>query len=51
MEEHEHLRANVPKDVLRTTFRDGTVQDVAKKVGLLLVRSLQEGVMTFAIIF
>jgi hypothetical protein len=42
MEEHEHLRANVPKDVLRTTFRDGTVQDVAKKVSFVLFGSLQQ---------
>ena len=31
-EERAHLRANVPRDALRTTFRDRTVRDVALEV-------------------
>jgi glutamate--cysteine ligase len=30
IEEHEYLRAEVPHQGLRTPFRDGTVQDLAK---------------------
>ena len=31
-EEHNYLRAEVPRHGLRTKFRDGTVQDVALRV-------------------
>lgn len=33
LEDHEFLRANVPKYALQTPWRDGTIQDVAKRVG------------------
>ena len=31
IEEHEHLRAEVPRQGLRTPFRGGTVQDLARR--------------------
>ena len=36
LEEHNYLREHVPKMGLRTPFRDGTLQDVALKVGFTL---------------
>ncbi len=32
LEEHQHLRDAVPSTGLKTPFRDGTLQDVAKQV-------------------
>lgn len=32
LEEHQHLRDSVPSTGLKTPFRDGTLQDVAKQV-------------------
>mmetsp|Transcript_47370 Transcript_47370/g.120903 ORF Transcript_47370/g.120903 Transcript_47370/m.120903 type:complete len:485 (+) Transcript_47370:168-1622(+) len=40
-EEHDHLRAQVPITGLQTPFRDGTVQDLAKKVLAISKRGLQ----------
>ncbi|MBT4888934.1 MAG: glutamate--cysteine ligase [Rhodospirillales bacterium] len=37
-EEHEHLRAEVPRQGLRTPFRSGTVQDLTKEI-LCIARS------------
>lgn len=34
MEEHEFLRREVPTSALQTPFRNGTVQDIAKKVSI-----------------
>ena len=31
-EDHDYLRAEVPRTALRTPFRDGTLQDLAKQV-------------------
>ena len=31
-EDHNYLRAEVPRTALRTPFRDGTLQDLAKQV-------------------
>ena len=36
LEEHNYLREHVPKMGLRTPFRDGTLQNVALKVGIIL---------------
>lgn len=32
MEDHDYLRAEVPRTALRTRFRDGTLQDLGKQV-------------------
>jgi glutamate--cysteine ligase len=41
LEEHEHLRAEVPRHGLRTPFRDGTVQDLARRMLALAETGLQ----------
>ncbi|CAL8469717.1 g9259 [Coccomyxa elongata] len=41
LEEHQHLRDSVPSTGLKTPFRDGTLQDVAKQVLALSRRGLQ----------
>ncbi len=41
LEEHEYLRAEVPRQGLRTPFRGGTVQDLAKEMLALADAGLQ----------